>query len=91
VNDGGQCNIKLQQGHELSGVVLGDATGQFKFSPVYSYEEIVMFADEDESVRKKGERVFSGANTVADFPQQLAWLVNTPKGLEPSTFGSTVR
>jgi beta-lactamase regulating signal transducer with metallopeptidase domain/peroxiredoxin len=54
------------------------ATGQFKFSPVYSDEEIVMFADEDESVRRKGETVISGTNTMAQFLQELAWLVSVP-------------
>ena len=54
------------------------ATGQFKFSPVYSNEEIVMFADEDESVREKGENVFSGTNTITQFLQQLGWLVSVP-------------
>ena len=54
------------------------ATGQFKFSPVYSDEEIVMFADEDKSVRKRGETVLNGTNTVAQFLQQLAWLVSVP-------------
>lgn len=52
------------------------ATGQFKFSPVYSDEAIVMFADEDDSVRKKGETVMSGTNTVSEFLQQLGWLVS---------------
>jgi hypothetical protein len=54
------------------------ATGQFKFSPVYSEEMVVMFADEDESLRKKGETVINGTNTVSEFLQQLGWLVSVP-------------
>ena len=54
------------------------ATGQFKFSPVYSDKEIVMFADEDKSVRKRGETMVNGTNTIAAFLQQLAWLVSVP-------------
>ncbi len=66
------------------------ATGQFKFSPVYSDEEIVMFADEDESVRKKGETVISGTNTVAKFLQELAWLVSIPVIDRTATMEDTI-
>ena len=54
------------------------ATGQFKFSPVYDDEAIVMFADEDESIREKGEGVFNGTNTIGQFLQHLEWLVSVP-------------
>jgi len=69
-------NITIRSNVEQRDVIV--ATGQFKFSPVYSDEAIVMFADEDESVRKKGETILNGTNTIGQFLQHLEWLVSVP-------------
>jgi len=69
-------NITIRNSIEQRDVIV--ATGQFKFSPVYSNDTIFMFADEDESVRKKGETVLNGTNTIGQFLQHLESLVSVP-------------